>query len=63
MAMVQRDSIRTRRALLDTAARLVAERGAGISLDLIAQSAGVSKGGLLHHFRSREALFVGLVEE
>ena len=63
MAVVQRDSIRTRRALLDTAARLVAERGAGISLDLIAQSAGVSKGGLLHHFRSREALFVGLVEE
>lgn len=63
MAIVQRDPIRTRRVVLDAAARLVAERGAGISLDLVAQSAGVSKGGLLHHFRSREALFVGLVEE
>lgn len=63
MAIVQRDPIRTRRVVLEAAARLVAERGAGISLDLVAHAAGVSKGGLLHHFRSREALFVGLVEE
>lgn len=63
MAVAQRDPVRTRRMVLDAAARLVAERGAGISLDLVAQAAGVSKGGLLHHFRSREALFAGLVEE
>jgi len=63
VAIVQRDPIRTRRVVLDAAARLVAERGSGISLDVVAQAAGVSKGGLLHHFRSREALFAGLVEE
>lgn len=63
MAVLQRDPVRTRRALLDAAARRVAQRGATISLDAVAQEAGVSKGGLLHHFRSREALLAGLVEE
>lgn len=63
MAVLQRDPVRTRGALLDAAARLVAERGATISLDAVARAAGVSKGGLLHHFRSREALLAGLVEE
>ncbi|MGL5810915.1 MAG: TetR/AcrR family transcriptional regulator [Nocardioides sp.] len=62
MSARQRDPGRTRQALLDATARVVAERGAGVTLDAVAQAAGVSKGGLLHHFRSREALFVGLVE-
>jgi AcrR family transcriptional regulator len=63
VSTAQRDPVRTRRAVLEAAARLVAERGSGVCLDLVAQAAGVSKGGLLHHFRSREALFAGLVEE
>ncbi len=58
----QRDAARTRRTLLSTAARVVAEHGAGVSLDLVAREAGVSKGGLLHHFSTREALLLGLVE-
>ncbi|QQR43412.1 TetR/AcrR family transcriptional regulator [Myxococcus xanthus] len=58
----QRDAARTRRTLLSTAARVISERGAGVSLDLVAREAGVSKGGLLHHFSTREALLLGLVE-
>ncbi|MCP3143565.1 TetR/AcrR family transcriptional regulator [Pyxidicoccus xibeiensis] len=58
----QRDAARTRRTLLSTAARVIAEHGAGVSLDLVAREADVSKGGLLHHFPSREALLLGLVE-
>lgn len=32
------------------------------ALDAVAAAAGVSKGGLMHHFRSRAALVDGLVE-
>ncbi|TWJ25211.1 TetR/AcrR family transcriptional regulator [Micromonospora endolithica] len=60
---LQRDAVRTRRALLDAAAKTIATHGAAVSLEVIAREAGVSKGGLLHHFRSKEALLVGLVEE
>jgi AcrR family transcriptional regulator len=57
----QRDAARTRRTLLTTAARMIARHGTGVSLDLIAREAGVSKGGLLHHFPSRERLLLGVV--
>lgn len=63
MGVSQRDAARTRKALLDGAARAIAAHGAGVSLDMVAREAGVSKGGLLHHFRSRDALLVGMVEE
>ncbi|MEU5943399.1 TetR/AcrR family transcriptional regulator [Micromonospora sp. NPDC047548] len=57
----QRDATRTRRTLLTTAARMLARHGTGVSLDLIAREAGASKGGLLHHFPSRETLLLDLV--
>lgn len=60
---LQRDAARTRAALLDAALRVITAHGASASLDAIAREAGVSKGGLLHHFRSKEALLVGLLEE
>ncbi|MGC4789763.1 TetR/AcrR family transcriptional regulator [Micromonospora sp. DT178] len=59
----ERDTARTRRAVLDAAARAVVVHGAGVSLDLIARTAGVSKGGLLHHFRSREQLLLELARD
>lgn len=62
-AVLQRDAERTRRALLDAAASALRTHGPGVSLDAVAREAGVSKGGLLHHFRSRDALLVGLAEE
>lgn len=53
----------TRERILDAAESVVAERGvAALSLEAAAAAAGVSKGGLLHHFRSKEALLTALVE-
>lgn len=56
-----RNSTRTRAAILAAAAEAMAERGTGVSLDYIAKRAGISKGGLFHHFANREALIVALV--
>ncbi|GAA3398029.1 TetR/AcrR family transcriptional regulator [Cryptosporangium minutisporangium] len=58
-----RDAARTRRTLLDAAARAVLAHGAAVSLEVVAREAGVSKGGLLHHFPSKDALFTGLVDD
>jgi len=53
----------TRERILDAAESVVVERGvAALSLDAAAAAAGVSKGGLLHHFRSKESLLSALVE-
>ena len=62
LAVLQRDAERTRRALLAAAEQALVSWGPAFSLDAVAKEAGVSKGGLLHHFRSRDALLVGLVE-
>ena len=51
-----------RERLLDAAERVVAESGAKhLTLDAVAKSAGVSKGGLLYHFPSKEALLEGML--
>ncbi|HRN83289.1 MAG TPA: helix-turn-helix domain-containing protein, partial [Hyphomicrobium sp.] len=43
-----------RHQLLDVAARLCLKNGLhGLTLDAVAKEAGVSKGGLLHHFPSK----------
>lgn len=55
-----RNAERTRRAVLDAAIALLNERGTSVSLADVAERAGVSKGGLMHHFPSREALFNAL---
>ncbi|MFC5996072.1 TetR/AcrR family transcriptional regulator [Pseudonocardia hispaniensis] len=52
----------TRDRILDALEQLLAGTGAAqISLESVAARAGVSKGGLLHHFRSKEALLAALV--
>lgn len=58
-----RDPVTTRRALLDAAVRAVLDHGAGVSLEVIAREAGVSKGGLLHHFRNKDSLLVAVAED
>jgi AcrR family transcriptional regulator len=58
-----RSTERTRRAVLDAAFAAVAERGTGVSLAHVAELAGVSKSGLLHHFGSREQLFIAVVDD
>ena len=53
-----------RRQLVEVAARIVREKGpAAVTLDAVAQAAGVSKGGLLHHFPGKAALLDGLFEQ
>ncbi|MFT4397394.1 TetR/AcrR family transcriptional regulator [Gordonia lacunae] len=56
-----RNTERTRRAILQAAGELLAERGLSPSLSEIAAAAGVSKGGLLHHFPTRDNLFLEVV--
>lgn len=55
-----RDPVRTRHRILEAAAVVVLAHGASASLELVAREAGVSKGGLLHHFRSKDDLLVAL---
>lgn len=50
-----------RQQLLDVAARLCIAQGLhALTLDAVAKEAGVSKGGLLHHFPSKQALLEAL---
>jgi AcrR family transcriptional regulator len=51
----------TRRALLAAAAEAIRVRGIHASLDEIARFAGVSKGGLIYHFASKDELITALV--
>ena len=54
----------TQRRLLDVAGELVTESGVmALTLDAVAKRAGVSKGGLLHHFPSKHALLMAMVED
>jgi AcrR family transcriptional regulator len=53
---------RVRDRILDAVERLLAKGGVdAVRLDAAAAEAGVSKGGLLHHFPSKAALVVGVV--
>jgi AcrR family transcriptional regulator len=52
-----------RERILDALQDLLVEQGPGaVTLEAVAARARVSKGGLLHYFRSKEALLAGLVE-
>jgi len=52
-----------RTRILDAAERIVLARGvSGLTLEAAAREAGVSKGGLLYHFASKEALLTGMLE-
>jgi AcrR family transcriptional regulator len=57
-----RDKERTRRSILDAAERTFSDRGANVSIADIATAAGVTKGGLMHHFPSRTALIHAVAE-
>lgn len=53
-----------RRALLTEAARIAASDGlAAVTIDSVAKAAGVTKGGLFHHFQSKQALIDGVMAE
>jgi len=53
---------RARAAVLDAAERVLLQRSpAAFTLDAVAAEAGVSKGGLIYHYPSKEALLEALV--
>lgn len=54
---------KTKVAVLEAAQRLILEKGfQALTLDEVAIGASVSKGGLLHHYPSKNALLIGLAE-
>jgi len=58
----RRDGGATKRRILDAAERVVLRDGVGhLTLEAAASEAGLSKGGVLYHFRSRDALVAAMV--
>lgn len=55
------DRVSARELVLDALQSLVLEGDSSPSLDAVAAAAGVSKGGLLHHFPDRRSMVVGLM--
>jgi AcrR family transcriptional regulator len=54
----------TRSRILDAATQVIIEKGGmALTLDAVARQAGVSKGGLLYHFPSKDSLIVGMIEQ
>lgn len=57
-----RRSNNSREAILDAAQKVAVEKGAGkVSLDSVAKEAGLTKGGVLYNFPSKEALISGML--
>ncbi|WAS92466.1 TetR/AcrR family transcriptional regulator [Nannocystis punicea] len=53
-----------RQKLLDCAAQILVDRGlANLTVQAVAEAAGVTKGGLLHHFASKQKLTEALFAE
>ncbi|UNK20140.1 TetR/AcrR family transcriptional regulator [Paenibacillus sp. N3/727] len=51
----------TKKKLLEAASKIIITRGIGsLTLEAVANEAGVSKGGLLYHFPNKEELISGL---
>jgi AcrR family transcriptional regulator len=50
--------------LLECAQQIALERGfAGLTIQLVADAAGITKGGLFHHFSNRQALLKGMYDD
>lgn len=60
--MVNNNGISKRDAILNAATHIVKEKGAAqLTLEAVAEKAGVSKGGLLYHFPNKDALINEMV--
>ncbi len=62
--MSKKTPVETREKLVQAAAQLVVSKGINrVTLEQVALEAGVSKGGLLHHFPNKRALLSGLMDQ
>jgi AcrR family transcriptional regulator len=53
----------SRDRILDVAAQIASEEGASqLTIDAVAKRAGISKGGVMYHFRSKDELLSALVD-
>jgi AcrR family transcriptional regulator len=60
---MKRTASETREKLILAATHVILAEGINqMTLESVAQAAGVSKGGLLYHFRSKDALIEGMVD-
>ncbi len=56
-----KDGVRNK--ILEAVGRVVAKEGVdGTTVDAIAREAGMSKGGVLHHFSSKQDMLLGMVD-
>jgi AcrR family transcriptional regulator len=63
MTAIARGRPSSRERILDAAEELVREIGAGrLTLEAVAERAGLSKGGLLYNFPTKDALLQGMLE-
>ena len=61
---MSRPAVHSAEDLLAAAERVVARLGAGgLSFDAVAREAGVSKGAVLHYFRTKDALVAAMVRQ
>ena len=61
---VQERAVLTRDRILQAATEVIKQDGvSSLTLDKVAARAGVSKGGFLYHFGSKDALIVGLLNQ
>ncbi len=64
MRKTKEEAMKTREAVLKAAAQIINRLGIGaFTIEAVAQESGLTKGGVLHHFPSKEALINGLIEE
>lgn len=60
----RKDPLKVRAALIDAATTMIAEQGlARLTVEAVAKAAGVTKGGLFHHFPTKQALIDGVLDE
>lgn len=64
MRRTKAEALKTREAVLKAAGQTIAQQGIGaFTLEAVAHAAGVTKGGVLHHFPTKEALMLGLIDQ
>src|SRR5689334_20943914 len=64
MRRTKEEAMKTRETVLKAAAQIIIRLGIGaFTIEAVAKEAGVTKGGVLHHFPSKEALIEGLIDD
>jgi AcrR family transcriptional regulator len=64
MRRTKEEALQTRDTVLKAAAQVIIRHGVtAFTIEAVAQEAGVTKGGVLHHFPTKEALIDGLIDQ